>query len=516
MEKIDVLLLHQPLETPRGCFHNTHPIGLFSMANLLRRNGINCQILNIAVEKSLDRNFSVVEYINKTSPRVIGIGLHWYVHLFNVIELARKIRENSSVKIVLGGFTASIFSRDILTDYSFIDAVIDGEGEIPMLSFVRKVLKEETDFSDVANLVFRNNRGHIERSNKQFQATSEELNSYDYSDICALKNHKSYFNLAVSSPIATYYPMPNKINSIVQLVTGRGCGNNCFNCGASSQALSTTNFKPCVRYRDHKVVIKEINSFVELGYRNFAIVYNPEDDYSYYLRLFEIIRKEKIRIGVSFDSWFIPPRQFIDEFSNTFDLNYSALGLTIESGSLQMRRQFNKFSVTNEQIMDLLVYLDRKGIFTNVHFTIGLPNETKADIQETVNLMLKMRKKNNHVIINTIPIEPGSPLSVYPERFNVKIFRKTLLDYLEFSKDMANIKYPRHPMGYETSQFSETDLQKIKLDVFYQCYLNNNYLGIFLKANRDRRRLIPKLFCAVGVVLRSPYIFYKYTPGALC
>jgi len=514
-KKIDTLLIHQPLSTAKGCFHNTHPIGFFSMADTLEKSGVSCQIVNLAVEKEISSDFSVLEYIRKTQPKVIGIGLHWYIHLYNAIKLAEEIKRAASTKVVFGGYTASVFAKEILMSFPFVDAVIDGEGEIPMLMYSKKILGKIDSFEDVPNLVYRTGPNDVIKNQLRYQATTDDLNSFNYANIQTLKNFRKYFKIATASPIATHYPLPKIPDSIVLLATGRGCENNCYNCGASSTALKTTNFPFQVRYRDPNIVIGEIKEFLSYGYRYFAIVYNPESNYSYYLRLFEAIRRENIKIGLIFDAWFLPPQDFINSFIATFDLNYSALGLTIESGSARIRSQIGKVHNTNEEICNFVEEVNKNRLFTNIHFTVGLPDETKEDVNDTLRMMDRLKKAYGHIIVNAIPLEPASPMAVQPEKFRITAYRKTLQDYFDFARDMAAIKYPRHPLGYATEHFSEMSLQKLKLGIFCRCYMNWRYLKLFLKVN-DKKRLLAKLFSWLGVVTRSPRLFYKYTPGTIC
>ncbi|MBI4846239.1 MAG: cobalamin B12-binding domain-containing protein [Candidatus Omnitrophica bacterium] len=514
MQKFDVVLIHQPLETYKGITYNMQPIGLFSIADFLERHGIRVRIINIGVEKRLNQSFSIIDYILSTEAKIVGISIHWYVTLYNALVIAKEIKIKSNVKIVLGGYTASIFAKEIIKKYDFIDAVINGEGETPFLIYSQSVLGQGPSFSQIPNLVFRNHNREAQ-SNCCYYATALELDSFDFSNIQLLNNYDTYFHMASLSPIATSHPMSLKVTSDVLLCVGRGCDNTCYNCGASRTALKKTNFSSKVRYRNHSIVIKEIKKFLELGYDNFSIVYNPDDDFSYYLGLFQLMRDENIKIGMSFDCWFFPPQKFIDAFAETFDLDRSKLGITIESGLERTRKKYTKVQASNAQIMQLLDFIRGKGIYVHTFFTVCIPGETENDIKEMVSFMQRVIDKSDWFTINAIPIEPAAEIEQNAQQYGVKVYRKTLEDYLSFANEMADCKYPLHPLGYATNDMTEEGLEKIKLKLFFYCYTNWRYISKFCCANAKNRRLIATSLAWLGLLFNSPRMFHRYAPPAL-
>jgi radical SAM superfamily enzyme YgiQ (UPF0313 family) len=261
--------------------------------------------------------------------------------------------------------------------------------------------------------------------------------------------------------------------------------------------------------------MEEIRRFFSAGHKSFAIVYNPEDDFSYYLRLFAQIRDSGLKIGLNFDSWYLPTEQFIDDFARTFDLKKSVIALSVESGSLRIRQQFKGGSVPNSRIRELLRYMAGKGISANVFFSVGLPNEDNHDVAMTVSLINEIKMKGVHIGISLIPIEPNSMLSLYPEKFNITVHRKTFQDYLEFAHELADMRYPAHPVGYSTSEYSELALQKLKIRVWRACYLDWRYARFFAKSDFSFSGLAHKTGCALAVIFGSPRMLYKLTPGAL-
>ncbi len=100
------------------------------------------EVLHLGVEWIEDRNFSILDYIQEKSPRIVAFDLHWHHQSFDVMEMAKKVKASSpSTFIVLGGYTASFFHEEIMKNFDAVDGIIRGEAEIPMLELARALLQ---------------------------------------------------------------------------------------------------------------------------------------------------------------------------------------------------------------------------------------------------------------------------------------------------------------------------------------------------------------------------------------
>lgn len=138
-KKYDLLFIHpQSLEKGRN---NILPMGIFGLMNSL-----NCKKIG-------KMYYEVTDEIIRES-KVIAMDLHWYFSLFTVEKMAERIKRiNPEAKIILGGYTASIFA-DILIERFNIDFVVKGDAEVPFPLLVDRLLKGE-DLDDVPNIVAR-------------------------------------------------------------------------------------------------------------------------------------------------------------------------------------------------------------------------------------------------------------------------------------------------------------------------------------------------------------------------
>ncbi len=136
----DCVLIHTPKLNhyfhPLGKteFINIIPTGLFSIADILTKNGFRTKILHTGLMRLKNTGIENKEILRDCRARIYGLSLMGHYQICDVIELAKTIKEGypDSV-VVLGGITASVFKKEILSIFHFIDFVIDGEGEIPSL-----------------------------------------------------------------------------------------------------------------------------------------------------------------------------------------------------------------------------------------------------------------------------------------------------------------------------------------------------------------------------------------------
>jgi hypothetical protein len=135
---------------------NFLPMGLLGLADLLERHQVSAQIVHMGVEWIENRNFSILDYIEEKKPKVVAMDLHWHHQSFDVMEIAKKVKSTfPSIRLLLGGFTASFFHEEIMRNFDAIDGVIRGEGEAPLLEYVQAIVQGGEDLFSVPNLTWR-------------------------------------------------------------------------------------------------------------------------------------------------------------------------------------------------------------------------------------------------------------------------------------------------------------------------------------------------------------------------
>ncbi len=160
-----------------------------------------------------------------------------------------------NVFVVLGGFTASCFSEEILQKFECVDAIVKGDAEIPMLDFLNALPSD--DLSSVPNLFYRKNDG-IKQSKKIYCPSQEEFDSFNFHRLSLLRNWHRYLRLTHEND-----DLREKLKRQGWLCVGRGCAVNCSYCGGGQNAQCLIAGRSTPLFRSQEKVIETLNAFDE-------------------------------------------------------------------------------------------------------------------------------------------------------------------------------------------------------------------------------------------------------------
>lgn len=412
------------------------PLGVFGLADFLSKNNHEVKIVNVFAE---DDNFDLIEYVKKEKPDFVCLDLHWHFQSSAVIDSAKKIKkELPNVKIVLGGFTASCFSKEISEKFDFIDFVVKGDAEIPLLEIV-----EGKDPKNIPNIAFNGKQNPV-----SFVAGKELLEKISFTNFKLLSNYKKYlkFGLAKNDKQNKWFFIYNP---------GRGCPVNCSFCSGSCLSQKKINGREKVVFVDVEKALEEIKSLAKLGIGVWYASFDPYPEEDYYVHLFKKIKKEKLKIRCKFECWGLPSPEFIDEFKETF-VEGSEIVISPETGSEKIREKNKGYYYDNNTLLDCVNYLMQKNVGCVLYFTAGLPYETMDDFVKTLILVNFVRTKFPKVKIMALPIEmePNSPWFLDGKKYGVVKKRKTFSDFYDVHQKKSSI-------GYDTENFSEKEILEL-------------------------------------------------------
>lgn len=115
-------------------------------------------------------NGDIYDFANKIikeKPDVVAFSSYIW-NITKTLEICKKIKENHSCKIVLGGPEVAYRSKDVLEKYDFIDFVLSGEGEWTFPGFLDNM---NGDLSLVSGLSYRKNGEIITIPEKEYTDT---------------------------------------------------------------------------------------------------------------------------------------------------------------------------------------------------------------------------------------------------------------------------------------------------------------------------------------------------------
>jgi len=459
-------------------FINYIPMGVFALCDILNKNSITSKIKHLGLEFIKDNSFSIVEYVKNNNIKVVGISLHWHFQAYDVMEVARKIKEETEdTKIILGGITASLFPNEIMQNYEYVDFIIAGDGEKGILQLAKLLKEGRNDFHNVSNCLYRKN-GEIIDNGITYIANHKESDDVDYANLSYLDHYEEYRDYF---KIPMYWSLNSSIDDNIKkqvsgakstfpLMVGRGCAVNCSFCGGGKNA----QLKICKRskpiFRPVKKVVDTMEQALSYGYESFIICFDPYPNQdSYFIELFEEIRKRKVNCAMGFECWGLPTKKFIDSFEKTFDKKSSYIALSPETHSEEVRKLNKGFFYTNEEMYKTMEYIDENKIPMIIYFTMGLPGETSKDLIDTETMTKDLRSKFEYlmsVIVIPIQLEPGSPLFENPQKYQAVTERKCFKDFYDYHKRPDSNPYSY--LGYATQSLEEgeKDIEKFSQYIF--------------------------------------------------
>jgi len=436
--------------------------------------------------------------------RILGIDLHWYLHSYSALELAREVKSiNKDIKIVLGGYTASIFSSEVLRDFPDVDHVICGEGEVPVVEYAKAIL-QGSDLAEVPNLAYR--RGNeIVRNQKHWVASPNELNDLVFSRLDLLSHYELYLQMCMRSPVVNYTNTPQPVDHLFYLPVGRGCVFECPYCGGSRPSTKSISQRMGYTFRSPEKVLADIKGLAAYGVNNFfmgsPITGSGRD---FYLRLFQGLQDTGLKIGLSLEAWSLPDEGFLKEMARATRLEHSGICISPGSGSEQYRRQAKdgRPFYSHQSLLGWLALAKQHGILPCVALTMGLPHETLEHFRETKSLTQELVAAGVSTAIMACKVDPGSDLALNPSRHGVVCFRNTFSDFYRHSRALSLGEAQSHPLGYRTKNFSEKEILKMQIQLLRIGYLN--WSAVAKKRGRRPLQSWRAVLSALGIVLGVP------------
>lgn len=441
---MNILFLHVA-EHKTGRFRiNLIPNGVFGLAGLLDSNGYYVKILHRELESKLNPDFNLMEYIRVQGIDLVCMDLYFHHQTPAVLDMASSIKKKfTGMKILLGGLTASVFAKEIISEYPSIDYVLIGDCEKPILDLCAIVSKNNSpeNLQNIPNLFWRSEKG-AEKPAHNYIIDEETHNEMSFTNYALLKNADYYLRMRMNSESfrdsrQTYYSV------------GRSCAKNCTFCGASRSTERLVNNRKMTTLKSAESVVRDLRLAVEhYQVTSWNLGFDPVANRNYLSRLLECLRKEDFRLDFVFDSFSLLSEEVVNEIRDSFNEG-PIINLSPYSGSRRVRIANHLHRYTNEELLEQLAYYKNHGIRSSVYFTVGLYSETSEDVAETENLIKVIRSDFPlfHIYVQPIEIEPASVLALDKENYGLTNMPVTIADYYNHHKEYGRA-------GYQTSVYT--------------------------------------------------------------
>lgn len=401
-----------------------YPFGLDLIAHHLRRSGHEASVeYPFLPEKNMEAN--LVSILERTEPDIVGIGIRnldtcmsceeygdlegkdyrTFFFLPHVKAVVDGIKKHApGVPVIAGGGAFSVCPVDIM-EYLDIDYGVVGEGEEPLKRFA-DAFPDRGKISEVPNLVFRSDKGHVVNPKRK----------YDFKDYPLLGERDRKFDHGFEM-------------SGIPVQTKRGCNQGCSYC-----------VEPLIEgqryiFREVEEVVGELKQISRVHDNATAVFFVDTEfnlpDLTYCSQLIKRILEEGMHQRFRFSSQFLP-RPFEADFAKLLAEAGFSIVLTCDSFSDEVLER-NGASYRMADIIKALELCEAHGVSCTVAMIFGLPGETRASIDRSLEQMRRYA--------------PG-PLRRYEYTVGGRIYKGTALCRIAGQEGAGEHLYGRWSEGF--------------------------------------------------------------------
>lgn len=357
------------------------PLGLLSLSAYLKKHTaveirqIDFNIVLSKMESFEYRSFSELfhDFLSAKewldfAPNIVGISTLFTPSYYNMIHVAH-IAHNIFPKalIIAGGGVPTNMYKEIFRDSTCFDALCYGEGEKPLLGLVEAIDKKEF-LRKHLSWITREKVENKQTFQHDFIENLDEIPFYDYD----ILNTDEY---GLSPTISSYASFDKK--HLFHISTSRGCPHRCCFCSSNTVHGREMRYHSVSRVKDDLKRLRDQYGAKMIGFQDDHFMADKK-------RALEIINTAKeLKLAVFFQSGlalYALDRKMLEAIKSA---GLNQLVLAVESGSNRVLREIMYKPINLSIIKRVIADCRQLGIDTDANILIGLPGETKKDIEDT-------------------------------------------------------------------------------------------------------------------------------------
>ena len=330
-------------------------IGPACLAAFLRKHGHETTFLRVGLEMDPGE---VVRRVQEEAPGLLGLSLTTRQWLRGA-AVVRSVRESVHVPVIAGGLHPTFSPEHVLSTPGF-DYVCLGEGEEALLELV-EAMEAGKPTDGIANIW---KRGGIR------PPLRPPLSPLDSAPFMARD-------------------LLDEQHGVVHMTTQRGCPFPCTYCAARMFNELYEDTAEYGRRRSHQNVLDELFHLRDTG--TLAYVIFLDDTFTInrgWVREFCHVYRDALHVPFSLHARVETVNPGMIEFLASAGCAHITYG--VESGSYRVRREIMQRPATNDRIREVFRWTRDAGIMVTANYIIGLPGETREDLEETLELATEL------------------------------------------------------------------------------------------------------------------------------
>jgi len=469
-----VLLINPPFNISKANYETSISVGLLSLASYLDQKGIGIKIIDGIRQK----NYLELIQSELTEVDLVGLSV-MTMQVSSALKISKLIKEfNPQIPIVWGGVHSTLFPEQTV-NHPLVDIAVFGEGEASLLEIIQAA-KNQKRFKDISGIAFQEKDKVIVNKRRPF------LNMNDL-------------------PLPNWSLLAKEILEEITLIpthTSRGCPHQCAFCINSITHNTWRGYSA-------EMVLEDLEIIKRKSYfKNKPMRFWDENFFTDIQRAKTIIQgmiERKLNI-----SWETTVRvdyirnNMIDDTllklmkeSGCYLLSYGG-----ESGSEKVLKKINK-GIKPEQIIYSAKQTLKHNIIPQYSFMVGLPSETREDINQTIKVIDQLVKLSPQIQILGPQAFRPYPGSVLEQECVEKGWSapKSLDDWAKVVENELNYLSPRNFPWLENADLVES----LEAYVRFGAHTIKSALGSTVKSNKILK-LIFILLCQIRWKLK----FFKW------
>jgi radical SAM superfamily enzyme YgiQ (UPF0313 family) len=349
----------------RGPTESSLSLGLLSLASVLRSAGHQIALIDVnrAVENGLlplDHSYynCVAERIIAEDPMLVGFSTmcNSYHITLRMAEALKKRLPN--VPIILGGPQASVVDEQTLRSFPFIDLILRGEAEITLPLLIEELAAGRKEYKT---------RGVTWRAHNEIVRNPDSPLLPDLDSL----------------PMPAYDLLPDDANQTGILDAGRGCPFRCTFCSTSLFWKRRFRLKSIDRILEEMRWLKHHYGARTFTFQHDMFTLNKRRIHEFCDRLID--ENWEITWGCSARVDCVTP-ELLEHMARA---GCNAIFYGVETGSPRMQQLIRK-NLKLEQAWDTINATVKFGISPTVSFIAGFPDETEADLRQTLLMIQRL------------------------------------------------------------------------------------------------------------------------------
>ncbi|HOT00380.1 MAG TPA: cobalamin-dependent protein [Acidobacteriota bacterium] len=474
---LDAVLVHVPRMLVRDPVLGSHArinfpaAGLLALAGELERRARRCRIVHLGAEKLLDPRFLLADYVGASGASLAAFSLHWHPQTYDTLAAARQLKAvRPRVRVVLGGYTASHFAGEILTECPFVDAVVRGEGERPLAALADAVRSGQPDLSEIPNVSWRDPGGAVRHNPIGYCADAAELDAADFAALRFYRHPETVFRLQWIVPwegpvrLLQRLGRDQRAAAVYGVPAGRGCPGSCTWCGGSGPGVRRLTGRTVTVRRGPEGVAESVARLrTDWGIARFYFCFDPDPACeNHTAALVAALGRLRPAVRADFEFFGLPSPELCRLFRRVLH-HTSTVILSPETADEALRQTHRAYPFTNGELEERLDLLNQLRAPTTLYFALGLPGETAAGVLATHDYIRRLRRRFasiRSVHVFPVEMEPGAPWFEAPERYGVRRRRRSLGDFIAASAAAAP------SLGYDTATLTEAEILRLHRRLF--------------------------------------------------